>query len=199
MPGHVEVADMTSTLETKGYWASYNRPGLLATYELANYTATVNAYGPHYSHKLCSRAQLFDMLHGSIVDEENLKKVMRFNRFNDPMYPRSITHQMCGNGPSASNAISERGDLTLKSSECGEDVAQQNEGGIDVKYTTAAMMEAANGLASMAQSGPTYDDQPVFAWSISPFANVPHVGQPDRWEFPYVFVDWSKKEGDEAS
>jgi hypothetical protein len=191
MPGFVESADVTEKLESNGYWASYNRPGLAAAYSRMNYSAVVQQYGPHYSHEKSSRAVLFKMLHGSVVDEATLKKVMRMNRFNDSAhFPKSVTNQMCSSGPSASNAISERGDLTPLSSHCADDVTQQNEGGLDCKYTTAAMMEDRQSLRTVAQSGPTYDDQPVFEWSTSPFKDVPHVGQPDRWDFPWVVVDW---------
>ena len=193
MPGanNVERKDMTSHLQKTSYWGSYNRPGLEHTYKLANYTATTAAFGPHYSHKLCARAQIFDMNQHSIINEANLKKVMRFNKFNDPTQPKEITEQMCNSGPSASNAISERGDLTPLSSNCADDITQQNEGGIDLKYTTAKLMKASQGLASIAQSGPTYDDQPPFVWSTSPFPERSHVGMPDRWAFPYVTVDFS--------
>lgn len=37
-------------------------------------------------------------------------------------------------------------------------------------------------------SSPTYDQQPVFVWSESPYASVPHMGQPDRWDFPWMTV-----------
>jgi hypothetical protein len=190
MPGHVEIMDMTSRLNENGYWSSYNRPGLPKTYAIANYTETVKEYGNHYSHQYSSRGQLFQLLHSQITDEDQLKRVMRFNQFNNSNLPKSITNQMCASGPSASNAISERGDLTPLSSNCGSDVNQQDEGGIDMKYTTAQLMKEKEGLGAVAQSGPTYDDQPVFVWSNSPFKNVSHVGQPDRWEFPYVVVDW---------
>jgi hypothetical protein len=224
MPGHVEVSDETAKLQNTGYWASYNRPGLPYSYKAMNYTATVEAYGLHYSHELCARGQIFEMLHTTIIDEASLKKVMRWNKFdgsgtgsgsgsesNDtplPTIPKEVTEQMCASGPSASNAISERGDLTKLSSNCADDVTRQNEGGIDMKYTTAALMAQAAAAAaaaaaagsgsgsslapaSIAQSGPTYDDQPVFVWSESPFPDVIHTGMPDRWEFPYVLVDWS--------
>jgi hypothetical protein len=42
----------------------------------------------------------------------------------------------------------------------------------------------------MWRSGPTYEQQPVFQFSTSPFASVPHVGMPDRWNFPWMDVQW---------
>jgi hypothetical protein len=35
LPGNVEIQDRTDWLQEKGYWASYNRPGLSITHELA--------------------------------------------------------------------------------------------------------------------------------------------------------------------
>ena len=40
-------------------------------------------------------------------------------------------------------------------------------------------------------SGPTYYQQPVFEFSTSGFHAVPHVGLPDRWDFPWVDVQYS--------
>lgn len=41
-------------------------------------------------------------------------------------------------------------------------------------------------IESLAISGPTTEGQPPFVWSQSPFAAVPHVGQPDAWDFPWI-------------
>jgi hypothetical protein len=189
-PDNVEVEDRSAWLESRGYWSSYNRPGLPKTYALANYTLTAKYLGPHFSWANTSRGLLFGMLHANATTEDGLRSVMRFNRFNaaNDVVPTTITHQACAHGPSASNAIAERGDLTPIDSGCIEDIARQDEGAIDLKYTTAALMNAGE-LGVVAQSGPTSDDQPPFAWSTSPFAtSVNHVGQPDVWDFPYVTV-----------
>lgn len=60
--------------------------------------------------------------------------------------------------------------------------------GIDSKITSFALYS--EGLSAMAISGPSYDQQPVFQFSGSLMANRSHVGMPDRWEFPWVKVDW---------
>lgn len=195
MPGplNVEVADRSAWLEEHGYWASYNRPGLPATYARANYSALVAAEGDHFSWEKTSRAQLFRALQANATDEMGLRSVMRHNRFDAGGDPLSITHQACSHGPSASNAIAERGDLTPLDAGCIVDIARQNEGAIDLKYATAALI-ARGTLASIAQSGPTADDQPVFVWSKSPFAEVAHAGQPDVWDFGYVTVEWGTED-----
>ncbi len=123
---------------------------------------------------------------------------MRWNDFTHD----AIAMQDCTHAPSASNAISERADLTALNAGCIGDIARSDEGGIDLKYTStawfaapAAAAEAAAAAAEAptaagwkvrAQSGPTYDIQPPFVWSTSPFADHSHVGQPDTWRFPYV-------------
>ncbi len=107
-------------------------------------------------------------------------------RWNDYKHD-AVGMQGCRRSPSASNAISERADLTAADAGCINDVALSDEGGIDVKFTSTAWADdVARTWGVRAQSGPTYDVQPPFAWSTSPFASHPHVGQPDVWQFPYV-------------
>ena len=42
----------------------------------------------------------------------------------------------------------------------------------------------------LAASGPTYDQVAAFQWSTSPYSGLLHVGHPDRWAFPTVFIHW---------
>jgi hypothetical protein len=112
---------------------------------------------------------------------------MRYNKFEtDP-----LGSQSCVDGArSGSNAISERADLTSLS-DCFLEVAPGTEGGIDLKYSSfQTMLQGKHPfLRFLAQAGPTYDDQPVFVWSKTWFANLTHAGQPDVWNFPYVDFD----------
>ncbi len=48
----------------------------------------------------------------------------------------------------------------------------------------------AAGMVSLAQSGPTYDQQPVFAFSNTTLTGIAHLGMPDAWHFPWVAVSW---------
>jgi hypothetical protein len=90
-----------------------------------------------------------------------------------------------GGGRSGSNAIAERGDLTAAGA-CSFATAtnQQNEGAIDIKYTSAQLLWTRAGkypyLRMRAQAGPTYESQPPFVWSTSPFSNLSHEGMPDK-------------------
>ena len=62
----------------------------------------------------------------------------------------------------------------------------------DAKITSARMVgnkvPGCDGFAMRSQiiNGPTYDQQPPFVFSESGFANVPHFGMPDKYEFPWV-------------
>lgn len=115
---------------------------------------------------------------------------MRFNKFQtDP-----LGTQGCKNGArSGSNAISERGDLSSPT-DCIDDVVQQDEAGIDLKFTSGVSLKESRAqdnpyLRFFAIAGPTNDDQPIFVWSKSPFAHLAHLGQVDKWNFPLVDCD----------
>ena len=60
--------------------------------------------------------------------------------------------------------------------------------GVDGKITSKAMLW--DDLSSVAISSPTYDQQPVFQFSTSPFANTSWLGMPDTWKFPWMKVQW---------
>ncbi len=59
---------------------------------------------------------------------------------------------------------------------------------IDSKVTSSGLFKS--GLASVAISSPTYDQQPVFKFSTTLLPNLTHVGLPDAWAFPWVNVTW---------
>jgi len=182
MPGpYIVFADMTQWLINYGYWASYNRPFFAEIYNISGQWALYYEYGDHYSWNMTARAQIFRRNQTDVVDETTYRNLMRYNNFEtDPIYV-----QGCNYGPSASNAISERGDLTLFEADCIQPLKPQNEGGIDLKYTNSKGM-ANSTLTVTAQSGPTYNQQPPFVWSTSRLADVPHEGMPNKWTFPYI-------------
>jgi len=198
MPGpYLQSADMTDWLQKEGYFASYNVPFFEEIFNVSNQWALVREYGDAFSWSKASRGQIFSRLHGNVTDEESLKRVIRYNDFQeDP-----VGMQGCQNPPgSASNAIAERGDLTPLSSLCIPWTRQTDEAAIDAKYTTSEIMQqlvssplGAPLRSTVAQSGPTYDTQPVFEWSASPFANLSHIGMPDRWQFDWVDVVWGNQ------
>ena len=82
-------------------------------------------------------------------------------------------------------------------------LGHRDHAGIDAKYTTWAMMtgrpsplsgQVTSALATGAQSGPTYDQQPPFVFSQSDYGNsTSHLGMPDSWTFPWVTINWPLK------
>jgi hypothetical protein len=148
------------------------------------------------SYENTSRGRIFRREQHNVVDDVTMLAMIRYNRFQtDP-----TGSQTCAPGfASASNAIAERGDLTAPNSGCCDScgLSQIDEAAIDAKVTSWARMQSAVAGAgtgsTLAQSGPTFTTQPPFRWSTSPFAAVPHYGQPDLWAFAPVDVEWAEQ------
>jgi len=192
MPGpYVVAADTTPTLRNASHWVSYNRIADPFLFALTGQWAAVAEYGAHFMYNETSRALIFARNASDVVDEASLRALIRYNNFLvDP-----LSVQGCADGvPSGSNAIAERGDLTSPDADCIPDVSFQDEGAIDAKYTTAAMV-ASRSLASMAQSGPTYDQVPAFNWANTTLTGLSHIGQPTVWAFPWVPMAWDPSGG----
>ena len=65
------------------------------------------------------------------------------------------------------------------------------DGAIDVKMTSSDLF--AN-LEMVAKSGPTFQQQTAFQWSVAKLSDVGHKGQPDLFKFEPVRVKWSPLE-----
>ena len=138
-----------------------------------------------------------------VTDEAGFKKLMRYNDFqHDP-----LSTVGCGTSPpfSAENAIAARDDLNPQNGTypIGA-LGFRDHIQTDVKYTTWAYMMGKQSvldpaapvtapLTAIAQSGPSYDTQPVFAFSASAFSTLAHDGMPDVWQFPWVAMTWPLK------
>lgn len=183
MPGYFVKQDMTGWLNHHKHWVSYNRPFFPFIFNISGQPEQVAKYGDHFSWSKTARAVIFAHKQGAVHDQLSYRKLIRYNNFEVD----EIATQGCSRGRSASNAISERGDLTHAHIGCIDDVAQQDEGGTDAKYTSYKMtMHDRENQVVVAQSGPTHDIQPPFVWSKSPFAHIDHIGQPDVFAFPWV-------------
>jgi hypothetical protein len=187
MPGVVVVTDATSHLQPggAGYYASYNRIATPWLFELTNQTALVREFGDHFSYDGYSRAEIMRARQANVTDMDSFRALMRYNDFeNDATGGQGCTAP----ARSGSNAISERGDLSPVNGCPCPGVAQLDETGIDAKATNLYLMTSGPPI-SLVQNGPTtYNSQPPFVWSTSPFAHVPHEGQPDTWDFMWAYV-----------
>jgi len=181
MPGATVAADVTSVLESQGYWGSYNRPYFEEVYEGLGYAKTAEVYGDYWTHDHCPRANIFRRDNVNVDDMESLKALMRSNNWQtdplsmgDPFY-----------------AIAARGDLVPGGS--GTDwVNKSAVGCVDAKITSYEWITEIN-MRSQAISGPTTDDgNPPFLWDSNPiWSNHSHIGQPNRWNFgwnTYIFT-----------
>lgn len=96
-----------------------------------------------------------------------------------------------GNPPSsAENAIAARDDLNPASGVYAiSALGHRDHAAVDIKMTNWANMDPFHTF-TIAQAGPTYDQQPAFAWSTTTpdIAQLTHLGMPDLWQMPYVTV-----------
>jgi len=59
IPGLIISQDMTPTLQSTGYWASYNIPYFEQIYNTSEYPKMVAKYGSQYSYTNCARGEIF--------------------------------------------------------------------------------------------------------------------------------------------
>ncbi|XP_029778050.1 putative phospholipase B-like 2 [Suricata suricatta] len=185
IPGMVVVADKTSELYQKTYWASYNIPYFESVFNASGMQALVAQYGDWFSYDGSPRAQIFRRNQSLVRDLDSMTRLMRYNDFlHDPL---SLC-KACRPQANAENAISARSDLNpANGSYPFQALQQRSHGGIDVKVTSMALAKA---FRLVAASGPTWDQLPPFQWSSSPFSGLLHMGQPDLWKFSPIQVSW---------
>jgi len=160
IPGYVISSDMTNTLITSGYWGSYNVPYFPFVYNISGYPEYAQKYpwGNLYSYSQCPRAKIFRRDQGPVSTLDDMKTIMRYNEWQtDPL--------SLGN---ACLSISARCDLNPPANTPGPF------GAIDAKITDERMSKV---LESKAVCGPTWESQPIFAWTAE-WQSTPHYGQP---------------------
>ena len=177
VPGLVATLDVTSVLNSKGYWPGYNIPYIPEIYAWSGYPSNRSSAGGYDG---APRARIFARDAPKVKSWAAFKKLVRYNDFEaDPVCASSDHHGT----RSGSCAIAARGDLPL-----GKGSAF---GGIDAKVLKVSSMHAVlppSGRPPLveAQSGPSHDQQQPFSWSQ--FPNVSHVGQPDLFDFDWVTI-----------
>jgi len=165
IPGYIESADQTEHLQNKGYWASYNIAFYPFIYNISGYPQkAATSANNSLSYTQCPRAQIFARDQGKVSSLDDMKKIMRYNKFQtDPL--------SLGN---SCNSISSRCDLNFLGK-------MEAFGAIDAKLTEASL--AAEGRAEVV-SGPTWDSQPPFAWNDA-WSTVPHHGHAEVYAFKW--------------
>jgi len=166
IPGFVVSADQTAVLQSAGYWASYNIPFYPFVYDISGYPEAYAQYGDAYSYTKCPRAQIFLRDQSKVQILDDMKRIMRYNKWQTD--PLSL-------GDSC-NGISSRCDLNPPAN------GPAPFGAIDAKITD---WHNSPNLITQAVCGPTWDSQPIFAWTEE-WQGVPHYGQPQVFDFTFV-------------
>jgi len=103
-----------------------------------------------------------------------MKRIMRYNEYQtDPLSESD-----------ACRGISARCDLNTPWAVNGTLNGWAAFGGIDSKITDNLLIQQ---MTAWAVSGPTWDSQPVFAWTNT-WATVPHFGMPQVYNFYWEFM-----------
>ncbi|XP_077492894.1 putative phospholipase B-like 2 isoform X1 [Amblyomma americanum] len=185
LPGYSMSADVTTVLEKQGYWASYNIPFFPAIFNASGLPGLVEQHGDWFTYDRCPRALMFKRAHKEPQDVDGVLNLIRYNNYeHDPL----AVCDACNPKYNAENALSARSDLNPSVGRYPFlEMGQRPHGGTDAKVTNSTMM-ARHELWT--QCGPAWYEHQFFSWSASPFATVPHAGQPDDWSFPPALMEW---------
>ncbi len=139
----------------------------------SGYPAMAEKYGPEYTQDNCTRALIFKRNGTQVSDVLSARALLRYNNYAfDPLaHDDPIT-----------GSVSSRGDLSTP-----KPVAF---GGIDTKVVSLmASLGPSGDMHVIIESGPTHDQQPVFAWSnFTDFAGVTRSMLPDVYDFGTITV-----------
>ncbi|XP_051922855.1 putative phospholipase B-like 2 [Hippocampus zosterae] len=186
IPGQIVFMDKTEELLQKGYWASYNIPYYEDIFNASGCNELVKKFGSWFSLDQNPRAQIFKRDQKAVTDVASMMRLMRYNNFKEDPLSRC---QDCNPPENGENAISARSDLNPANGTYPFGaLRQRSHGGTDMKMTSYGMFRR---YEMLAVSGPTWDQLPPFQWSMSPFNDLLHMGQPDIWAFKPVKVTWT--------
>jgi hypothetical protein len=182
-PGIAARLDVTSTFIDNGnYWPSFNCPFQKDVYVATGFQQAYEAYGDKYSYTNCSRHKMFVRDQGGIHTLDDFKAEMRYNEWQTDPYSENDPY----------NSICSRKDLR---NEDTDPTDAGSSGGVDAKVTSWSFMMTPDKKGrrrgtTHAVNGPTTNSQPVFQWSGSPWEDQVHLGQPDRFDFDFIEIDF---------
>jgi hypothetical protein len=186
IPGYIEAGDLTDSLSSSLYFPSFNVAYWPGIFNLSGAPAMVKQYGNWFSHDLTARALIFKRDHVKVNSMQTMMAMMRSNDFKHDPLSRC---DGCVPPYTSENSIACRDDLNPADGTWPIGAfGFRNHCATDAKIASKALM---NQYSSMAISGPTYDQQPVFQFSTSNFTDVTRLGIPDRWEFPWMTISWN--------
>eukprot|EP00042_Codosiga_hollandica_P055829 m.790454 g.790454 ORF g.790454 m.790454 type:complete len:574 (-) comp59202_c1_seq10:90-1811(-) len=196
LPGFIVAKDLSALLQTQGYFASYNQIYDEFLRFISGTVRMEHKYGYYYNYNFAPRGQIFARDIPNVVDLESMMAIMRYNNYTeDPLSSQMPFCQFrnrtdCHPPYSAALAIADRSDLNpLDGVWAFSDLSAVQMAALDCKISSFSSYDNSS-LLSYAQSGPSYDTQPVFVFSESAYSQTRRRGLPDRWEFPWVTFQW---------
>eukprot|EP00931_Biecheleriopsis_adriatica_P020087 TRINITY_DN13518_c0_g1_i1.p1 TRINITY_DN13518_c0_g1~~TRINITY_DN13518_c0_g1_i1.p1 ORF type:complete len:665 (+),score=154.27 TRINITY_DN13518_c0_g1_i1:51-2045(+) len=178
VPGITQQADISSQLESRGYWGGYNRPFFEVTRRMSGHEKAEATFGALYSFEDAPRANIMKRVGLTVSSLKDMRSAMTHNDGKDAPPAGTMA-------AGAGNAIMARLDLDAS-------VGNIPNGGIDAKVTSACLMKK---MACQAISGPSHASRNPFRWkseakggavSADLFQGWPHLGLPDVYDFDYV-------------
>lgn len=176
VPSKVVGRDMTQTLETQGFWTSFNCAFFPEIRDLSGYTEREKK-DPTWRYCGDSRSPIMQRDTAMITDVEGVKSLLTSNNFENEAFANGCPD----------HTVAARGDILAP--QCVTQSSIDAFGAIDAKITSGEMMLMG---ASIGRVGPSRDGVPPFRWSTSNFS-FPHLGLPDdpQFDFEYFSTPWS--------
>jgi len=182
-PTNSHLEDMTSWLNDKGYWASYDRAffddirSRTGDNSMANSEPKPNSF--LYTKDETPRAQIIRRTIHDVTTLDTFRAEMSENHGNSEAVDQAQLRV-------PRFAVSARDDL--------KDAEHINpdgspEGGVDAKVTSSCLFSS---LVADAISSPSHTDMPPFKWTENGqelWAGYPHEGLPDEADFDWVRID----------
>eukprot|EP00298_Acanthocystis_sp_HF-20_P006656 c16443_g1_i2.p1 GENE.c16443_g1_i2~~c16443_g1_i2.p1 ORF type:complete len:587 (+),score=244.62 c16443_g1_i2:32-1762(+) len=195
IPGIVKCQDLSDMLQNNRFFGSYNIPFDPFIRNISGVEQAVEQYGNWFDYYKHPRAQIFAREIPNVQNVSQLQRLMRYNNFqNDELSSQLESCQHvgvanCSPPYSAENTISCRSDLNPSDGVYAfSALGHRDHAATDAKITSFSMYDPIK-LPSLAVSGPTAEQVPMFVYSQSDFS-LSHVGLPDAWNFTWQRFEW---------
>ena len=197
IPGYIHRADVSTVLQEKGYWASYNIPYFFDIFDISGYKKMEEQQGTFWSYTKYARPEIFHRNETMVTDLASMMRMMRYNNYKYDDFSiipncTGAANNQCDPMHSSMLAIASRGDLMTVYNTTAENIAHYGPlygfvaqgcfGAIDTKI---ASWSNRYNLKSYIINGPTSDQQPIFTWGSAVCPNLP-PDSPPTFNFPWV-------------
>ncbi|KAG2387498.1 hypothetical protein C9374_001092 [Naegleria lovaniensis] len=172
--GANEKADVSSVVNSQGgYWPSYNIPYFPSIYNVLGYNEAKKKFGNDMDYHLCPRAKIFAREQGKITsDWKSFGAMLQFNEWQTDPFSEG----------DPGKSIAARYDLRTPQS----GLKPSAFGGADSKLTSFSNVINHPKPVTFGIAGPTHQNQPAFTWKDPRWSSIPHLGQPETYNFGWV-------------